>query len=69
MTRGGTLTIRLVRSPIGYQRRQKATVRSLGFTRMHQVRTLPDNEAVRGMVRAISHLVRIDATNDERTSR
>jgi large subunit ribosomal protein L30 len=56
-----TLTVRLLRSPIGYSKRQKATVRSLGFTRLHQTRTLPDNEAVRGMIAAVAHLVKVQA--------
>jgi large subunit ribosomal protein L30 len=56
-----TLTVRLVRSPIGYSKRQKATVRSLGFTRMNQTRTLPDNDAVRGMIAAVIHMVEIRA--------
>lgn len=39
----GTLKIRLVRSPIGYSRRQKDTVRSLGFTRLQQIQELPSS--------------------------
>ncbi len=53
----GTVKVRLVRSPIGYSRRQKDTVRSLGFTRLQQTRELPDNDAVRGMLNAVCHLV------------
>ena len=59
MTSGATITVRLVRSPIGYSRRQKDTVRSLGFTHLQQQKTLPDNEAVRGMVQAVCHLVKV----------
>jgi large subunit ribosomal protein L30 len=55
----GKLKVRLVRSPIGYARRQKDTVRSLGFTRMNQTRELPDNPAVRGMIAAVCHLVKV----------
>ena len=54
------LTVRLVRSPIGFPRRQKETVRSLGFTRLQQTRQLPDNAAVRGMIQAVGHLVRLE---------
>ncbi len=32
-----TLSVKLVRSPIGYEKSQKATVRALGLTKMHQV--------------------------------
>jgi large subunit ribosomal protein L30 len=57
----GKVKIRLVRSAIGFSKRQKDTVRSLGFTRLHQTRDLPDNAAVRGMIAAVSHLVDVVA--------
>ncbi len=63
-----TLKIRLVRSPIGYSRRQKDTVRSLGFTRLQQVRELPDNGAVRGMVNAVCHLVEVVEHDGDKSS-
>ena len=59
MTSGATITVRLVRSPIGYAQRQKDTVRSLGFTRLQQQKTLPDNASVRGMVQSVCHLVKV----------
>ena len=59
MSGSGKVKARLVRSPIGYSKRQKDTVRSLGFTRMNQTRELPDNPAVRGMIAAICHLVKV----------
>ena len=55
-----SLRIRLVKSPIGYSERQKATVRALGLRRLHQVVERPDNEAIRGMVFKIQHLVRVE---------
>jgi large subunit ribosomal protein L30 len=57
----GKVKIRLVRSAIGFSKRQKDTVRSLGFTRLNQTRDLPDNAAVRGMIAAVSHLVDVVA--------
>lgn len=54
------LQITLVRSPIGYNQRQKRTVRALGLRRMQQAVVRPDNPAVRGMVASIPHLVRVD---------
>ena len=54
------LQITLVRSPIGYNERQKRTVRALGLRRMHQAVVRPDNPAVRGLVAAIPHLVRME---------
>jgi len=48
-----------VKSPIGYTERQKKTVRALGLRRMNQVVERPDTDAVRGMVNAIGHLVKV----------
>ena len=55
----GTIKIQLVKSPIGYTERQKKTVRALGLRRMNQVVERPDTDAVRGMVNAIGHLVKV----------
>ncbi len=54
------LQITLLRSPIGYNERQKRTVRALGLRRIRQTVVRPDNPAVRGMVAAIPHLVRAE---------
>ncbi len=54
------LKITLVRSPIGYNKRQKRTVEALGLRRLHQSVIQPDNPAIRGMVRKISHLVTME---------
>ncbi|NUQ71118.1 MAG: 50S ribosomal protein L30 [Chthonomonadales bacterium] len=51
------INVKLIRSPIGYNERQKRTVRALGLTRMNQTVTVPDNPQTRGMVRAVRHLV------------
>jgi large subunit ribosomal protein L30 len=54
------LRITLVRSPIGYPQRQKATVRALGLRRMHQTVEHEDVPQIRGMVNKISHLVQVE---------
>ncbi len=59
------LQVTLVRSPIGYSVRQKRTVKALGLRRMHQTVILPDNPAVRGMVKKIEHLVRVETIEVE----
>lgn len=53
------LTITLVRSPIGYPKRQKLTLKALGLKKINQTVIRVDNEAVRGMVNKISHLVTV----------
>lgn len=54
------LRITLVRSPIGYNQRQKDTVRSLGLKRMRQTVERPDSPQVRGMINAVGHLVEVE---------
>jgi large subunit ribosomal protein L30 len=52
-----TLRIKYKKSAIGYSQRQKDTIRSLGFKRLGQTVEIPDNPAMRGMVRHVRHLV------------
>ncbi|HLF87915.1 MAG TPA: 50S ribosomal protein L30 [Anaerolineales bacterium] len=55
-----TLAVTLVKSPIGYTIRQKATVRALGLRRMNQTVEHNDTPVVRGMLTKVSHLVRVE---------
>jgi large subunit ribosomal protein L30 len=55
-----TIRIRQVRSGIGFEKSQKATLRALGLVKIGRVREVPDNPAIRGMVAAVSHLVVIE---------
>jgi large subunit ribosomal protein L30 len=59
-TGGKTLRVTLVRSPIGYTKDQKATVRALGIHLMHQTVEHQDNPALRGMIQKIIHLVQVE---------
>ena len=54
-----TLTVRQIRSAARRPEIQAATLRGLGLKKMHATRTLEDTPAVRGMIKAISHLVEI----------
>jgi large subunit ribosomal protein L30 len=54
-----TIQVKLVRSPIGYNKTQKATVRALGLTKLHQVVEKEDSPAIRGMINRVSHLVEV----------
>lgn len=57
------LRITLVRSPIGYSKRQKATVQALGLRRMHQTVEHDDVPEIRGMVEKIIHMVQVEEVN------
>ena len=54
------ITATLRKSTIGALPQIKATVEALGFRRMNQTRELPDNPAVRGMLKAVDFLVAVD---------
>jgi large subunit ribosomal protein L30 len=55
----GRIVVEQYRSGICCQEQQKRTLRALGFTKLNQRIEHPDNDAVRGMVAAIPHLVRL----------
>ena len=59
----------LMKSTIGALPSIKATVQSLGFRRMNQTRDLPDNPAVRGMLKAVNFLVAVEGEPYERPKR
>jgi len=54
------LQITLVRSPIGYSKRQKATLKAMGLRKLNQVVEHKDNEVMRGMIDKVSHLVIVE---------
>ena len=57
---GKIIVVRQVKSEIGYDRRQRRTLRGLGLRRMNQRVELEDTPSVRGMVRAVRHLVVVE---------
>ena len=59
----------LMKSPIGAKPQIRATIESLGFRRMNQTRELPDNPAVRGMLRQVYFLVAVEGEPYERPKR
>jgi len=54
------LQITLVRSPIGYSKKQKNTLKALGLMRINQIVTHKNNDALRGMIEKVSHLVTVE---------
>jgi large subunit ribosomal protein L30 len=55
------LRVTLVRSGINRPEPQKRTVHALGLRKLHRSVVVPDNMAVRGMIKAVSHLVKVEA--------
>ena len=54
------LQITLVRSLIGRNEKQRATVESLGLRKIRQSVVHNDSPAIRGMVKHVSHLVKLE---------
>ena len=50
----------LVKSPIGAIPKQKATVEALGLKKLNKTVELPNNDAVRGMIWHVKHLVKVE---------
>ena len=58
-TKKATVTVEQIGSPIRRPNVQRQTLIGLGLNKMHRVRTLEDTPSVRGMIRAVQHLVRV----------
>ncbi len=54
------LRVTLVKSSIGYSKKQKGTVKALGLHRMHSNVVHDDTPVIRGMIAKVSHLVRVE---------
>ncbi len=55
------LKITYVRSSIGYRQDQKDTVRALGLRRLHETVEHEDSPQLRGMLRKVRHLVKVES--------
>jgi len=55
----GTIHIKWIRSGIGFTRKQKEIVRSIGLHRLNQVVERPDTAHFHGLVAKVSHLVEV----------
>ena len=61
----GRVRVTLVRSTIGFDKRQAAVVRGLGLRRLHHTVELKDVASVRGMIHKVRHLVRVTEVGGE----
>ncbi len=57
---GKMLRVTQIGSPIGRVKSQEDTLIGLGLGKRHAVRELEDTPSVRGMIRKVRHLVRVD---------
>ena len=54
------LKLTLVKSTIGAIPKQVKTVEALGLNKLNKTVELPDNDAVRGMIFKVRHLVKVE---------
>ena len=54
------LKVTLVKSTIGAVPKHKKTVEALGLRKVNKTVELPDNEATRGMIKQVQHLVKVE---------
>ena len=59
-TKKQTLKITQVKSRIGYKKKAKATLDAMGLKKMNQSVELPDNPAIRGMIKNIKYLIKVE---------
>ena len=56
----GKLKVTLVKSTIGAIPKHRAKVEALGLKKLNKSVELPDNDAVRGMIWHVKHLVKVE---------
>ncbi len=54
------LKVTLIKSPIAAVPKNAKTVAALGLRKINQTKEFPDNDAVRGMLRQVAHLVKVE---------
>lgn len=59
------LRITWVKSGIGYARVQKKTLKALGFHRLNETVIHDDSASLRGMIKKVSHLLKVEEENRE----
>ena len=56
----GTVRVTLVRSPIGFNEKQRLVTRSMGLRRLRHTVELKDTPETRGMIHKVRHLVTVE---------
>jgi large subunit ribosomal protein L30 len=59
-SKGGTVKVTLLKSPIGFDRSQAAVVKGLGLRRIRHTVELKDTPDTRGMIHKVRHLVSVE---------
>lgn len=59
MAKAKEIKIQLRRSFIGQPMDQRLTLQALGFRKVNQIVSQPDNPQIRGMIEKVAHLVQV----------
>ena len=59
-SKGGTVRVTLIKSPIGFNKTQATVVRGLGLLRIRHTVEIKDTPAARGMIHKVRHLVTVE---------
>jgi len=60
-----TLKVTLVKSMIGRPEKHRRVLRGMGLTKLNRTVTLKDTPSIRGMVKRVSHLVKVEEKTNE----
>jgi large subunit ribosomal protein L30 len=59
-TKGATVKVTLLKSTVGFDRKQLLVVRGLGLRKIRQTVELKDTPEARGMIHKVRHMVRVE---------
>ena len=57
---GKTIKITQIHSVICCNPKQRKTMKALGLNKINQTKVMPDNDAIRGMIEVVKHLVKVE---------
>ncbi|MDL2271699.1 50S ribosomal protein L30 [Desulfovibrio sp. OttesenSCG-928-I05] len=55
------IKVKLIRSKIGCQPKQRAILAAMGLRKIHQVKEFEDTAAIRGMIAKVPHMVEVES--------
>ena len=62
-TNKGTVKLTQIGSAIGRRKDQRATLIGLRLNKLHRSSELEDTPSVRGMIKKVAHLIRVEGSN------
>lgn len=60
----GSIKVTLAKSMIGRPEKHRKVLRAMGLTKVNRTVCLQDTPAVQGMIRKVSHLLRVEESAD-----